>query len=160
MLARGVLALTLGLALTSSAAHAKDRGCSGKLSGAVKGSFSCKVKARAKGSGAVLLVVSPARLPRSVKAFAPGELEIPGPVEKKEYTLATLKSARALLTTATHQTFIAEKGQEAKGDLTLEIDSVEKGEAHGVAALGGTLRARLVPAPGGRGGDVIVDLRF
>ncbi|HEX9288474.1 MAG TPA: hypothetical protein VF904_03035 [Anaeromyxobacteraceae bacterium] len=159
MLARGILALTLGLALTTSAAQAKERGCSGKLSGAVKGSFSCKVKARAKGSGAILLTVSPAKLPKSVKAFAPAEVELPVPVEKKEYTLATLKSGRTLLTTSGHKTFVAEKGKEQKGDLTLSIETLETGEAHSVASLGGTLKARLVPAAGG-GGEVVVDLRF
>jgi len=159
------LALALCVALASSAACAKKEkaaGCSGTLSGAVTGSFTCKVASRQRGSGAVQISLTPEKLPDSVTAFMPGEIEIPAPVQKKAYPLAALGKVTTLLTTTSHQTFVVKKGKKdaPQGDLTLAVEKLEPGDdPHGPMRVSGTLKARLVAAPGAEG-EVLVEMKF
>ena len=156
------LALCLALIGSSGCRKKESGGCSGKLSGAVTGSFTCKATSRQRGSGAIQVSITPLHLPESVTAFMPGEIEIPGPVRKQAYPFATLGNVTSLLTTTDHKTFLAKKGKkdEPKGELTLAVEKLEAGDdPHGPMHVSGTLKARLVAAPGAEG-EVQVELRF
>jgi len=157
------LALALCLALAGAACKKKEKGaCSGSLSGAVTGSFTCKATSRQRSSGAVQVSITPLHLPENVTAFMPGDIEIPGPVRKQAYPFASLGSVTTLLTTTDHKTFLVKKGKkdEPKGELTLAVEKLEAGDdPHAPMRVSGTLKARLVAAPGAEG-EVQVELRF
>ncbi len=83
MLVRGTLAaLALTLSLAGTAALASDQPCFVSIAGPIKASCRCKVAFVARSSGAVRVLVTADRLPRSVKAMIPGEFELPAPVQR------------------------------------------------------------------------------
>ncbi len=144
--------------------------CSGTLSGAVSGKFTCRADIRPHGQ-VLRIAFTPEKLPKSVGAFIPGELEVPAPFQAKEYDLSSMKSAQVLLSTKKHQSFAAGKtapkkapGQAAapepqvQGDITVKLDSV-KDEGHSAVAKG-TMTARLVPSKPGEKGEVRVVVKF
>lgn len=165
---RRILAIAAGLIL-AACSRGKKPECTGTVSGAVDANFDCKVGFVQRGDGSVRVYITPDKMPSALAAFEPGELEVPAPVETKSYSLATLSRGMTILTSSKHATYLARKDpknpKDAKGDMTLKLESVKMG-AHGTAneedpVLKGSLEARLVPAsPAPNGGEVVVKLKF
>lgn len=155
------LAAVLGLLLAAPPARAQAPGCSGTISGAVAGAFDCTV-AMAKGSaGTISFVVTPAAEVPGTKAFAPGDLEIRGPLEIKTYMVPALVQAKASLTTGAGAVFAAAGGTRGKGEVTLSIETLERyAQLPGRLVVNGTYQARLVPTKKAKKGEVLVDVRF
>lgn len=164
MLARSAfVALAVSLALPASA-RAADQACSVSITGAVQASFLCTVAFLARGDGAVRVLVTPEKLPRSVKAMIPGELELPAPVQAQVYPFDRLASAKVMLTGSRHATFSAVKGKkERRGDVTVtltKVSNVAAGHEELKPSLSGKMEAHLVPASKSATGEVRVTVTF
>jgi hypothetical protein len=151
------------------------RSCTGTVSGAVVAKFNCTVSVVPRGDGSMKLTFAPTKLPKGLKAFIVGEFDVPGPVVPGTYPFDRLTSAKVVLTSSRHVTYVAERAKRKsaepptagtrRGEIALTIDSIQrvKGEEnspHGaVAGAAGSYKARLVPSAG-TGSEVNVDVRF
>ena len=147
-------ALALALSLAGASARAADQACTVSVAGPVKASFKCKIDFITRGDGAVRILITPVKLPKSVKAIIPGELELPSPVQAQVYPFDRLTNAKVILTTATHATFSAEKTKkDSRGDLKVTLTKVENvAPGHDIhPSLSGKMEARLVPSGGAKG---------
>jgi len=154
-------AAALALALHASAAHAGSPSCSGTLSGAVKGAFSCTVEAAVNAAGNVRLVIAAEAPPAGVKTLVPAELEIPGPPAAGTHTLKTLVGARASVSTAAGASWSAAKAKRNRGEVSLALESLERERSAGDAlTVSGSFHARLVGAGRGKKGEIVLDVTF
>ncbi len=165
MLFRSTLvALALTLSLAGTAARASDQACLVSIAGPVKATCRCKVAFVARGSGAVRVLVTADRLPRSVKAMVPGEFELPAPVQAQVYPLDRLEFAKSTFTGPRHATFSAVKSKrERRGDVTVTLTRVENvagGHADLAPSLSGKVEARLVPSSNSARGEALVTVTF
>ncbi|GEJ57832.1 hypothetical protein [Anaeromyxobacter diazotrophicus] len=157
-----LLALALSLPLTP--ARAADQACSIAITGAVQASFRCRISFLARGDGAVRVLVTPEKLPKTVKAMLPGEFELPAPVQAQVYPFDRLASAQVLLTGPHHATFSAVKGKkERRGDVTVtltQVANVAGGHEALKPSLSGKMEAHLVPASKSAKGEARVTVTF
>jgi len=147
-------ALALALSLAGASARAADQACSVSIAGPVKASFKCKIAFLTRGDGAVRVLITPDKLPKSVRAIIPGEFELPAPVQAQVYSFDRLTSATVMLTTSRHATFSAEKAKKTSlGDVTVTLTKVENvAPGHDLQpSLSGKMEARLVPSSGAKG---------
>ncbi len=156
MLVRSTLAaaMTVALSLAGASARAADQACSVSVTGPVQASFKCKIDFLTRGGGAVRVLITPVKLPKSVKAIIPGELELPAPVQAQVYPFDRLTTAKVMLTTSAHATFSAEKAKkDRRGDVTVTLTKVENvAPGHDFnPSLSGKLEARLVPSGSAKG---------
>jgi hypothetical protein len=155
-------ALALALSLPSASARAADQACTVSVAGPVKASFKCKIDFLTRGGGAVRILITPVKLPKSVKAIIPGELELPAPVQAQVYPFDRLMNAKVMITTSAHATFSAEKTKkDHRGEVTVTLTKVENvAPGHDIhPSLSGKLEARLVPS-GGATGEARVTVTF
>jgi hypothetical protein len=150
--------LVLALAAFPPGARAAERICSGKLSGAAKGSFDCVVEVTIGSEGQSYLVIAPKGPVEGVRAFSPGAFEFAGPLAAGSYDLASLVAARSSLITDDGALFSATKTTGARGELTLTLQSVTKDRGKTLAS--GMLRVRLLPSGTLKSGDVRVEVEF
>jgi hypothetical protein len=150
-----VVSLLVGLVHASPASAAEASPCTVSFSGAVKGSFECKLLAIPRSDRSMRITLSPGQLPKKkVKATIPGEFEVPPPASAGTYPLHALVSGKAVITTSKHATYAAshDKGKPTTtGELTLTLTSVEAAKPHEPMAIHGTVKARLAPTDGGKG---------
>ena len=146
-------ALAFALATTPAAP-----GCSGTLSGSVTGAFTCDASLADTGGGATALVLTPRGPIDGVPSYAPGAFELPGKPAPGTYTLATLGPGRASVAAEGGTLYTATKTSSQRGEVTLVLSSVRR--EGGRLVPHGTYRARLVPAGGGKTGEVVVEVRF
>ncbi len=183
MLARTTaVALALAVASPALARHqAKQRPddaldfpttpCSGTVSGAMKGSFTCKASVRPH-SQALRIDFTPVKLPKGARSFMLGDIEIVGARAGTTYTLPMLKAAQMSISDAKHHRFnVAKIVHEPKrgettappptitGEMTLKLEKVAT-TAHEASAASGTVTARLVPSDPKVKGDVLLTLKF
>ena len=155
------LVAVLAILLAAPPARAQAPGCSGTLSGAVTGAFDCTVAMGKAAGKAISFVLTPAAKVPGTKAFAPGALEIRGPLEKKTYTSRALGQGKATLTTEAGAIFTATAGKGGKGEMALTIAEAERyAQLPGRYVVNGTYQARLVPAKKAKKGEVVVDVQF
>lgn len=149
--------LLLAAALAApSLARAQSSGCTGTLSGAVTATFTCSVAARIEGNLATVTITADGPV-EGVRALKPGTVSLAVPVPSGTYTGEALKGAAASLETASGATFSAGAG---KGEVTLTVEQAERyRQAPNNLVMSGSLKARLVPAKGGKG-EVLVEVRF
>lgn len=149
-------ALLLASALAAPAAPA----CKGTISGAVKGSFTCKVGAFAK-DGSHYLVIEPQGPVEGVPGYWPGSFELPGKPEARRYTLDELVAGRASVAAEGGALYSATKTSGQRGEVTLELRSVvADGKQAGAFRVRGSYRARLIPVGAGKSGEVQLDVTF
>jgi hypothetical protein len=126
------LALSLSLAANPA--------CTGKLSGAVTGSFECDA---------------------SMPSYVPGSFEVTGLLRPGTYTLDQLGGGRASVAAENRTLYTATKTTGQKGQVTLILKTVEEDPTRkGAYRVHGSYRARLLPAGGGKSGEVIVEVEF
>jgi hypothetical protein len=136
--------------------------CSVALSGAVQGSFGCKVDVRPSDGKGLRIVFTPKELPKEIGAFLWMPMKVPAPARTgTTYTGDQLKDVRVALSGPEHRTYLAsgagKDGKGARGFVTLKLDKVSV-EAH-EASANGTVTARLLPDGNARG-DVLVTVKF
>ena len=135
---------------------ADPSGCSGTLSGAVTATFACSVETRIEG-GLAKLVVSVEGPVAGVRALQPATVSLPVPLPSGSYTGAALKSASSSVETAAGASFAAGPG---RGEVTLVVDQAEQyRQMPNHLVMSGSIKARLVPAKGGKG-EVVVEIKF
>lgn len=141
---------------TPPVAATEPGGCTGTLSGAVTATFSCTVTARVEGQVATVTVAVDGPV-AGVRTLLPGTVSLATPVGSGAYTGEALASASARVETAAGATFQAGKG---RGEVTLTVDQAESyRQAPHHLVMSGSLKARLLPAQGGKG-EVVVEVRF
>jgi len=150
-----VIGLALALALATTPAGPTS---SGTLSGSVTGAFTCDAALVESGEGALALVLTPRGPIDGVPSYAPGAFELPGKPAPGTFTLATLGPGRASVAAEGGTLYTATKTSSQRGEVTLVLTSVRREGGRLVAH--GTYRARLVPAGGGKTGEVVVEVRF
>jgi hypothetical protein len=151
----------LMLAASGAAAAAKAPGCRGKLSGSVTAKFACSMTMGTGADGTIAFVIStPGPVP-GIPALVPGSFQVPGPRPGRTYTLDELGLGRASVAAEGGALYTATKTTGQRGEVTLTLRSVKKhATIPGGYEVHGRYRARLVPAGGGRTGEVIVDVDF
>lgn len=155
------LAAVLTILLAAPPARAQAPGCSGTLSGAVQAAFDCTITMGKGGAGRISFAITPAAKVPGTKSFAPGAIEVRGPLELKTYPTRTLVQAKASLTTAAGAHFTATGGERGKGEVTLTIANMERyAQLPGRYVVNGTYQARLVPTKKAKKGEVVVDVQF
>ena len=96
-----------------------------------------------------------------VPSYVPGTFEITGLLRPGTYTLDQLGAGRASVAAENRTLYTATKTTGQRGEVTLVIESVEKDPARpGGRRIHGTYRARLLPAGGGKSGEVLVLVEF
>lgn len=155
------LAAGIAILLAAPPVRAQAPNCSGTISGAINGAFDCTVAMGKGGGGRISFVLTPATEVPGAKAFAPGSLEIRGPLEMKTYPTQALVEGKASLTSSGGAVFSATGGKRSKGEQTLTIANMERyAQLAGRYVLNGTYQARLVPDGKGKKGEVVVDVQF
>jgi len=148
------------LASLAAPAAAKDQGCRGTISGAVKGAFTCKLGAFAK-DGSHYLVIEPLVPVEGVPGYWPGSFELPGKPEARRYSLDELVAGRASVAAEGGALYSATKTSGQRGEVTLQLRSVKPDPAAaGRFRVHGSYRARLVPVGAGKSGEVLLDVTF
>jgi len=148
------------LAALAAPAAARETGCRGTISGAVKGTFTCKLGAFAR-EGSHYLVIEPLGPVEGVPGYWPGSFELPGKPAARRYTLDDLVSGRASVAAEGGALYSATKTSGQRGEVTLQLRSVEPDpSAAGSFRVRGSYRARLVPVGAGKSGEVLLDVTF
>lgn len=162
-LAQLVAVFTAVLSLTGPDAARADAParCEGTLSGDVKARFACSVVLGTQPSGDRAFVISTPGPVEGIPSLVPGGFMFPLPVKPGTYTLAELGMGKASVAAEGGALYTATKTSSQRGEVTLTLRSVKQSvKIPGGFDVRGTYRARLVPVGGGRGGEVVVDVRF
>jgi hypothetical protein len=147
----------LALSLSLAAAPA----CTGKLSGAVTGSFECEVSIVKNDEGKEFLVIAGKGPIDNVPSYVPGSFEVTGLLRPGTYTLDQLGGGRASVAAENRTLYTATKTTGQKGEVTLVFKTVKQDPLReGAYQVHGSYRARLLPAGGGKSGEVIVEVEF
>jgi hypothetical protein len=151
--------LTIFAALSLSLAA--NPACTGKLSGAVTGSFECDVSIVKNEEGQAFLVIAGRGPIENVPSYVPGSFEVTGLLRPGTYTLDQLGGGRASVAAENRTLYTATRTTGQRGEVTLVLKSVgEDPERKGGYRVHGSYRARLLPAGGGKSGEVIVEVEF
>ncbi|MBI5070728.1 MAG: hypothetical protein HZB56_21100 [Deltaproteobacteria bacterium] len=152
-------ALLLAAALASPAV-AGDPACKGTISGAARGTFTCKLGVFEK-DGSHYLVIEPLGPVEGIPGYWPGSFELPGKPEARRYTLDQLVAGRASVGVEGGALYSATKTSSQRGEVTLEFRSVKPDRgAPGSFRVRGSYRARLLPVGAGKSGEVLLDVTF
>jgi hypothetical protein len=147
--------LALSLSLTANPA------CTGKLSGAVTGSFECDASIVKNDEGQAFIVIAGKGPIENVPSYVPGSFEVTGLLRPGTYTLDQLGGGRASVAAENRTLYTATKTTGQKGEVTLILKTVKEDPTRkGAYRVHGSYRARLLPAGGGKSGEVIVEVEF
>lgn len=142
-------------------ARAAPPGCSGTLSGSVTGKFACEVSVTSGEGGSSYLVIAPTTRVDGVPSLVPGSFEVTGLLVPGTYRLSDLGMGKAAVAAEGGTLYTATRTTGQRGEVTLVFSKVEKGgEGTGTHVVRGTYRARLLPAGGGKTGEVVVEVTF
>lgn len=135
--------------------------CAGRLSGAVEGKFACLARVTTGQDGQVVFVITPTETIPDVPTYQPGSFLLPHRPEVKTYTLDGLGMGMASVAKEGGTLFTATRTSGRRGEVTLTLRSVaaDPGEK-GAWTVHGSYRARLLPAGGGKRGEVVVEVDF
>lgn len=130
--------------------------CTGTLSGAVKGQFTCRVTVSIAGDVATFRV-EPLAAVAGVRTLVPADFQLAMPLRSQAYGRDAVKGGSAVVELATGDRYTA-SGR--RGEIALTLESAERyKQAHKFYVVSGTLVAHLV-ADGAALGEVVLDLRF
>jgi len=155
-----VRALALAFTVAATPAAAAPSRCKATLSGAVKAEFECLVAATEIEGGALFVLHAKDPVP-GIPSVVPGAFEIPLPVQAGTHTLDTLGQGKASVAAEGGTLYVASKTSGQRGEVTVTFTkAVKDARSKGAYVVHGSYRARLVPAGGGKQGEVIVEARF
>ena len=144
-----------------SMAAAPNPVCAGTLSGSVKGSFECEVSVVKNEEGQMFLVITPRAPIDGVPSYVPGSFEITGLLTPGKYTLDDLGTGRASVAAEGGTLYTATKTTGQRGEVSLVLKSVQEDSSRkGGYRIHGSYRARLLPAGGGKSGEVTIAVEF
>jgi hypothetical protein len=157
---RALVALAAVAASVGPRAAAAE--CRGKISGDIEATFTCVVSVAPGGDegGPVFTITAKDVLDR-IPVYKPGSFLLPAPVKPGTYRLDDLGMGMASLAIDGGALYTAAKTSSHRGEVTLELKSVKpaRGTA-GAFVVHGRYRAKLVPAGGGKTGEVSFDVSF
>ncbi len=155
----GLVALTaLLLAGPAGAARAAPPACSGTLSGSVTGKFTCTVAVTSGDGKALYLVIAPTSTVEGVPSLVPGSFEVTGLVKPGTYSLDALGMGKASVAAEGGTLYTATRTTGQRGEAKLTLTHARK--VKGSWEVHGSWWARLLPAGGGKTGEVVVEVTF
>jgi hypothetical protein len=155
------LSLAAFAALPSRAGAGEPARCRGTLSGDVKASFDCTALLGTQDGGQLVFVITIPRPLDGVPSLVPGAFQVPGAPQARTYRLSDLGMGKASVAVEGGLLYTAAKTSSQRGEVTLELTSLRKSKAvPGGYDVHGTYRAVLIPAGGGRKGEVVVEVKF
>jgi hypothetical protein len=162
MIRRRAAVAIAAIALGASAAEVADPpACEGTLSGSVTGRFACVAAVIPGEAGQRFLVITPKDRVEGVPTYQPGSFELTGPVAAGTWTLDTLGAGMASVAAEGGTLYTATKTSSQRGEVTVTLRSATPDAARpGGFVVHGSYRARLLPAGGGKQGEVVVAVRF
>lgn len=153
--------LTCALGASPGPSVAAPPTCSGTLSGSVTGKFDCEVSVTAGEDGAFFLVIAPTSRVDGVPSLVPGSFEVTGLLAPGTYRLEDLGMGKAAVAAEGGTLYTATRTTGQRGEVKLVLSKVEKGgKGKGPYVVHGSYRARLLPAGGGKTGEVVVEVKF
>jgi hypothetical protein len=145
---------------TAAPVPAATKACRGTLSGSVTGKFECTVAVYTR-DGTVFFSLDGAKPIDGIPGYSPGTFVLPGKPEARAYTLDSLGVGRASVAAEGGTFYSATKTSSQRGEVTLTLKSVAPDRENPDAfVVHGSYRARLLPAGGGKSGEVIVKAEF
>lgn len=154
------LALLQTLVLAGPAtARAGEPACRGALTGKVAAVFDCLVRLKDVDASTSAIEILPTAAIEGVAAVSPGAFLLSRPVKPGTFTLETLGVGRASVAAEGGTLYAASKTSSTKGEVTLTLTSVSRAK-DGSTIVHGSYRARLLPAGGGKTGEVLVVVEF
>ena len=153
--------VALSLAASPAVPGAAGPACTGTLSGSVVGKFECTASVVGGSGDGAYLVISATTTIDGVPSLVPGSFDVTGLLRPGTYTLDQLGLGKASVAADGGTLYTATKTTSQRGEVTLVLSKVRK-DGTGKAAweVHGTYRARLIPAGGGKTGEVVVDVKF
>jgi hypothetical protein len=108
-----------------------------------------------------MIVISTLGPVEGVPSLVPGSFMLPDAPRTGTYRLDDLGMGKASVALEGGTLYTAAKTSSRRGEVTLQLTSVTGSEkAPGAYDVHGTYRARLLPAGGGKTGEVVVDVKF
>jgi hypothetical protein len=157
------LTVTLALLLSPAPAAAKarpPRSCAGSLSGVVRATFACAVLVAQQGATHVIVISTTGPI-EGVPSVVPGSFVLPGAPKTGTLRHDDLGMGKASVAVEGGTLYTAAKTSSQRGEVTLQLTSVTPSmKAKGTFDVHGTYRARLLPAGGGKSGEVVVEATF
>lgn len=130
--------------------------CSGSLSGAASGQFTCRVTVTIQGDVAAFRMEVLDAV-RGVRTLAPASFDLAMPLRATTYTREALAGGTAVIELDAGQRYTASA---RRGEVTLSLESAERyKQARNFYVVSGTLVAHLV-SDGGERGEVVIEVRF
>jgi hypothetical protein len=130
--------------------------CTGTLSGAVKGTFTCRVTAAIDG-GKVSFTVEALDAVAGVRTLVPASFELAMPLRQQSYGREAVTAGTAVVELTGGARYTASA---RRGEVSLVLESAERyAQARNFYVVSGTLSAHLV-GDGQARGEVVVDVRF
>jgi hypothetical protein len=130
--------------------------CTGTLSGAVKGQFTCRVTVSIEGDVATFKVEPLGAVP-GVRTLVPADFQLAMPLRPQSYGREAIQGGAAVVELLRGDRYTASS---RRGEVALTLDSAERyKQAQRFYVVSGTLLAHLV-ADGAAHGEVVLDLRF
>jgi hypothetical protein len=131
------------------------------VTGAVRATFACVAELITTPDGKPVFAITPTDAIPDVPAYRPGAFELPPPPAPGTYTLDGLGMGIASLAAEGGTLYTATKTSSQRGEVTLTLRSVKPDpERPGGYVVHGTYRARLIPAGGGKQGEVVFEVSF
>jgi hypothetical protein len=152
-----LVALVLAVAAPRAAAAA----CRGKISGDAKGKFSCLATLERGEDGTLVFTITPKDVLPDIPVYKPGSFQVPAPGKPGRYGLDELGMGMASLAIDGGALYTAAKTSSQRGEVALELKSVKPAPGRPDAfVVHGSYRARLIPAGGGKTGEVVFEVSF
>lgn len=156
----GPAALLVVLGLVAAPRDA-GAACRGKISGDIKGEFSCIVTLGPDDGGTQVFTITPKDVLPDIPVYKPGSFQVPAPVKPGKLGLEELGMGMASLAIDGGALYTAAKTSSQRGEVTLELRSVKPDPARpGGFVVHGSYRARLVPAGSGKKGEILFEVSF
>lgn len=153
-----VAAASAAVALLVAPAARAAPGCSGTLTGAVRGRFACTAGLTTAEDGTLVFGITGDGPIAGVPGYVAGSFQLPEDPEVRTYTLESLGMGRSSVAAEGGTLYSATRTTTTRGEVRLTFTRVQKAGSGWV--VHGTYRARLVPAASARKDDVVVEVTF
>ncbi len=141
--------------------HAAKTGCHGKITGALTAEFGCVAEVATTDAGKPVFTITPRDPVADAPVYKPGSFELPAAPVARAYTLDDLGMGMASLAVEGGALYTATKTSSQRGEVALTLRSVKPVAGRpGAWTVHGTYHARLLPAGGGKTGEVVLDVSF
>ena len=125
------------------------------------GKFDCQVSVTEGEGGALYLVIAATSQVEGIPSLVPGSFEVTGLLAPGTYSLGDLGVGKAAVAAEGGTLYTATRTTGQRGEVKLVLSKVEKGaKGKGPFVVHGSYRARLIPAGGGKTGEVVVEVAF